>query len=48
MLKINDFVKIKENGEIVKIIKVLKNNKCICKGYENIIFQLNREIEKIY
>ena len=47
MLKVGDFVKIKDINEIVQVIKVLPDNKCKCENYENIFFQLNREIEKI-
>lgn len=47
MLKVGDFVKIKDNNEIVQVIKVLPDNKCKCKNYENIVFQLERDIKKI-
>jgi aerobic-type carbon monoxide dehydrogenase small subunit (CoxS/CutS family) len=47
MLKVGDFVRIKDNDEIVQVVRVLPDNKCKCEGYENIVFQLGRDIEKI-
>ena len=46
MIEVGEYIRTDKDTEILKIIEVRKENKCITDKYPNLILQLNRDFTK--